>query len=61
MKRYVTKHEEKPVPPEPAYKRTPVRVDKRTIILVREGLDAEAHKKKYLEHESHPAGYIPWW
>lgn len=31
--------------PEPKFKRIPVRVDKNTIILVREGLNVEEHLK----------------
>lgn len=33
--------------PEPKFKRIPVRVDKNTIILVREGLNVEEHLKRF--------------
>ena len=50
-----------PVLPETKTKRIPVRVNDRTIIMVPEGADIEAHKKKYQEHETSVPGWIPWW
>lgn len=44
--------------PEPKFKRIPVRVDKNTIILVREGLNVEEHLKRFKDNT--PPGYIPW-
>lgn len=46
--------------PEPQFKRIPVRVDKNTIILVREGLNVEEHLKRFKDKDSTPPGYIPW-
>lgn len=46
--------------PEPKFKRIPVRVDKNTIILVREGLNAEEHLKRFKDKDNTPPGYIPW-
>lgn len=46
--------------PEPKFKRIPVRVDKNTIILVREGLNVEEHLKRFKEKDNIPPGYIPW-
>ena len=38
----------------------PVRVDKNTIILVREGLNVEEHLKRFKDKDNTPPGYIPW-
>jgi hypothetical protein len=46
--------------PEPKFKRIPVRVDKNTIILVREGLNVEEHLKRFKDKDNTPPGYIPW-
>ena len=46
--------------PEPQFKRIPVRVDKNTIILVREGLNVEEHLKRFKDKDNTPLGYIPW-
>lgn len=48
--------------PEPKFKRIPVRVDKNTIILVREGLNVEEHLKRFKDKDKDntPPGYIPW-
>lgn len=46
--------------PEPKFKRIPVRVDKNTIILVREGLNVEEHLKRFKDKDNKPRGYIPW-
>lgn len=46
--------------PEPQFKRIPVRVDKNTIILVREGLNVEEHLKRFKDKDNTPSGYIPW-
>ena len=46
--------------PEPKFKRIPVRVDKNTIILVREGLNVEEHLKRTKDKDNTPPGYIPW-
>lgn len=46
--------------PEPQFKRIPVRVDKNTIILVREGLNAEEHLRRFKDKDNTPPGYIPW-
>lgn len=46
--------------PEPQFKRIPVRVDKNTIILVREGLNVEEHLKRFKDKDNTPPGYIPW-
>ena len=40
--------------------RISVRIDKRTVILVKEGVDIEAHRKRYLEREATPPNYISW-
>lgn len=40
--------------PEPQFKRIPVRVDKNTIILVREGLNVEEHLKRFKDKDSTP-------
>ena len=37
--------------PEPKFKRIPVRVDKNTIILVREGLNVEEHLKRFKDKD----------
>lgn len=46
--------------PEPKFKRIPVRVDKNTIILVREGLNVEEHLRRFKDNDNTPPGYIPW-
>lgn len=46
--------------PEPKFKRIPVRVDKNTIILVREGLNVEERLKRFKDKDNTPPGYIPW-
>jgi hypothetical protein len=46
--------------PEPQFKRIPVRVDKNTIILVREGLNVEEYLKRFKDKDNTPPGYIPW-
>lgn len=45
--------------PEPQFKRIPVRVDKNTIILVREGLNVEEHLKRFKEKGNIPTGIYP--
>ena len=40
--------------PEPKFKRIPVRVDKNTIILVREGLNVEEHLKRFKDKDNTP-------
>ena len=40
--------------PEPKFKRIPVRVDKNTIILVREGLNVEEHLKRFKNKDNTP-------
>ena len=52
--------EEKPIPPDPGVKKIPVRIDSKTVILVKEGADIEAHRKRYLEREATPPNYISW-
>lgn len=52
--------EDKPIPPDPGIKRIPVRIDSKTVILVKEGVDIEAHRKRYLEREATPPNYISW-
>lgn len=54
------KENEAPIPPDPGIKRIPVRIDSKTVILVKEGVDIEAHRKRYLEREATPPNYIPW-
>lgn len=45
--------------PEPKFKRIPVRVDKNTIILVREGLNVEEHLKRFKDKDNTPPGIYP--
>lgn len=45
--------------PEPQFKRIPVRVDKNTIILVREGFERGRASKKIQEQGQHAAGIHP--
>lgn len=52
--------EDKPIPPDPGVKKIPVRIDSKTVILVKEGVDIEANRKRYLEREVSPPNYIPW-
>lgn len=54
------KENEGPIPPDPGIKRIPVRIDRKTVILVKEGVDIEARRKRYLEHEATPPNYISW-
>ena len=54
------KENEGPIPPDPGIKRIPVRIDSKTVILVKEGVDIEAHRKRYLEREATPPSYISW-
>lgn len=42
--------------PEPQFKRIPVRVDKNTIILVRDGLNVEEHLRKFKDKDNTPPG-----
>lgn len=51
--------EEKPIPPEPNFKRIPVRIDKNTVLYVKEGEDIEAHVKKFKERPYGNPGYLP--
>lgn len=50
----------KPIPPDQGVNRVPVRIDKRTVILVREGADIEAKKEKYKNHEYENNNAISW-
>lgn len=61
MKTFRIPEQEGGIPLEPKRKTKPVRVDRNTIIMVPEGADVEAHKKKYQEHEVSVPGWIPWW
>ena len=54
------KENEGPIPPDPGIKIIPVRIDRKTVILVKEGVDIEARRKRYLEHEATPPNYISW-
>lgn len=60
IKKYKNIEQSNPIPPEPKLKRIPVRVNKNTIILVREGLNVEEHLKRFKEKDNTPPGYIPW-
>lgn len=60
IKKYVNREPCTPIPKEPEVKRTPVRVDKRTTILVKDGCDIEAHIKKFREREVAAPGFMPW-
>ena len=48
------KENDSPIPRDPGIKRIPVRIDSKTVILVKEGVDIEAHRKRYLEREVSP-------
>ena len=52
--------EDKPIPPDPGIKRIPVRIDSKTVILVKDGIDNEEQRKRYLEREATPPNYISW-
>ena len=54
------KENEGPIPPDPGIKRIPVRIDRKTVILVKEGVDIEERRKRYLEREATPPNYISW-
>ena len=49
----------KPIPPDPGVNRVPVRIDKRTVILVREGADIEAHVERFKNRKYDGLGYLP--
>lgn len=40
--------------------RIPVRIDKRTVILVKEGEDVQKHIEKYKNHKYDSPGMSPW-
>lgn len=46
--------------PEPDVKRIPVRIDKNTVILVREGVNIDEHVRRIKDKRNDPPGYIPW-
>lgn len=52
------KENEGPIPPDPGIKRIQVSIDSETVILVKEGVDIEAHRKRNLEREATPPNYM---
>lgn len=50
----------KPIPPDPGVNKIPVRIDKRTVILVREGADIRKKIEKYRSHEYENNSAISW-
>lgn len=50
----------KPIPPDPGIKRIPVRIDSRTVILVKEGADIKKRVEKYKNHKYDSPGMEPW-
>ena len=41
-------------------RRIPVRIDSRTVILVKEGADIKKHIEKYKKHKFDSPGMVPW-
>lgn len=54
------KENEAPISPDPGIKRIPVRIDSRTVILVKEGADIKKHIEKYKKHKFDSPGMVPW-
>lgn len=57
MRTILVKGEDEPIKPEPNIKRIPVRLDDKTIIMVREGANIQEHIEKY-KNRPISAGYI---
>lgn len=56
----IREQEETPIPPDPGIKKIPVRIDRNTVILVKEGADIEERIRRYKEHEAQPPNMYFW-
>lgn len=54
------KENEGPIPPDPGIKRIPLRIDSKTVILVKEGADIKKKIDKYKKHKYDCPGMLPW-
>lgn len=60
MKTYRIPEQEGGIPPEPNIERIPVKINKKTTILVKKGCNIEEHVNKFKNREISTPGYIPW-
>ena len=60
MKTYRIPEQERGIPPEPNIERIPVKINKRTTILVKKRCNIEEHVNKFKNREISTPGYIPW-
>lgn len=56
----IREQEDAPIPPDPGVKKIPVRIDSKTVILVREGADIEEKRRRYKERSAQPPNMYFW-